>query len=592
MKRLTIPLLVMLAVFPVAINAAEYDKSWWPTATADTAKAVTGEAVTIPVLSNDLGIQLQLRSVNTNTVGLGSASLSTDLQSVVYQSASGFTGNDTFWYDFVDSQGRANAAMVTVQVSSSEDNKPSAWPIVTNDTSITAQNTWVEIDVLSNDGGVGLTLSEVNGTTVALGKASINVARQSIEYIPPVNFVGTDEFWYVFSDKWGRKNAGKVTVSVKRVLAEAWPEAIQDTASTINTESVLVPVLENDIGEELVLTKTNATTVKLGKTAIESGQIRYTPPAGFSGEDSFWYDFEDNQGRANSTQVFVTVSANTTPSIIAFCGANYNTDGSKDGTSITSELLNTTEVAIDDVDSLNFVSPESSLAIIGERRYFVVDNGENLGVSLLLEENGVSKRLRIVPNGFTYGALGAFGETLFYGLSQENTLRVDYYAYHNDETLSLGSYFGNLVMLNNKSAAYFSYVGANSSGSQGEHFLRFDEDSQTLVEVASEFFFYRLNQNVFSLFYQNGIDYVTEFSSSSNPPITSKGITLTQTNASGELLSSQQASVEKAIISEGRLLMTTVAHTAVSNAGVSTDYPAKLLGVNASNELIELAVCE
>ena len=47
--------------------------------------------------------------------------------------------------------------------------------------------------------------------------------------------------------------------------------------------------------------------MSLTKEIIED-KIEYTPYQGFIGEDSFWYQFTDARGRANSTQVKITVS--------------------------------------------------------------------------------------------------------------------------------------------------------------------------------------------------------------------------------------------------------------------------------------------
>lgn len=592
MKRLIITLILAITATPILLQANDYDESWWPTATPDSANTVSGEAVTIPVLGNDLGIKLTLRSVNTTTVKFGSATLSADKQSVIYQSAKGFSGTDTFWYDFEDAKGRANAAMVTVEVSSSGDDKPLAWPTAGYDTATTTVNTAIEIDVLNNDEGVGLSLTEVNTTTVKLGSAIINEDSQTIQYTPPAGFTGSDEFWYVFNDQWGRTNAGKISLMVdnKTEYSGGWPTAVPDNAATLNTESVIIPVLDNDLGLGLTLTKTNTTTVKLGKTVIDGDKILYSPPAGFTGEDSFWYDFEDSQGRANSTQVFVSVSDNATLSTIAFCGSNYRTNGTKAGTFITDEKLTIQETRIDKVGSNIFTAPAPDLAVIGDRRYYTVEDSTAGSVSVMLEEAGETKTITAFPIEFAIRGFGVYDGIFFFTAYQQTYSNFELYMHDESGYKALGIYATNLRLLTNLSAPYFSTVTFNDSGILENKYLRLDENRREIIKVAAETIANNVDQTIPSIFYKDGIDYITKYSD-----IISRTTSLIQQNSDGDVLSRRPANVDKAIINEGRLLFTTIEHTdriGEVSGFVETTYPAKLFTVNANQEIIELAVCE
>jgi len=95
------------------------------------------------------------------------------------------------------------------------------------------------IDVLANDNGVGLTIKQVNTTTVRGGKVSITSDGKKVLYTPPKDFSGNDEFWYVFKDTWNRTNVGKVTPVVKRNTSSPWPTATPDYVSTVSPNSVL-----------------------------------------------------------------------------------------------------------------------------------------------------------------------------------------------------------------------------------------------------------------------------------------------------------------------------------------------------------------
>ena len=196
-----------------------------------------------------------------------------------------------------------------------------AWPISVEDTVTVTANQRVYLPVLDNDIGDELSLFDVNATTVSLGSAEISTDKKGVYYQSDSNFIGDDSFWYAFEDNQGRKNAAQVFVTVLEASAPAepevdvpvdsyagWPVATPDIISSTRDESISIPVLENDSGLELALTAVNEVTVKNGSAIIQNRNIEYTPYLGFTGEDSFWYQFTDARGRANSTQVKVTVS--------------------------------------------------------------------------------------------------------------------------------------------------------------------------------------------------------------------------------------------------------------------------------------------
>ena len=90
----------------------------WPVATADTITTAINTAVSISVLSNDLGQSLQITEANAYTQFGGTASVSGS--NISYQPPANFTGEDSFWYAIVDPEGRSNSAKVTVNVTQSQ----------------------------------------------------------------------------------------------------------------------------------------------------------------------------------------------------------------------------------------------------------------------------------------------------------------------------------------------------------------------------------------------------------------------------------------------------------------------------------------
>ena len=56
--------------------------------------------------------------------------------------------------------------------------------------------------MLANDVGEGLSLKSVNESSTKWGRVVIN--GDKLVYTPRYNYTGSDEFWYVFEDAWGR----------------------------------------------------------------------------------------------------------------------------------------------------------------------------------------------------------------------------------------------------------------------------------------------------------------------------------------------------------------------------------------------------
>ena len=210
-------------------------------------------------------------------------------------------------------------AVVSLANSAYAANEP--WPTSVEDTVTLTANQRVYLPVLDNDIGEELVLFDVNTTTVELGSVEINDDKSGVYYQSAAGFVGDDSFWYAFKDNLGRANAAKVSVTVLESDSNTgeeseitddpyagWPVATPDILTLTLNESMSIPVLDNDYGLELTLSAVNEVTVSNGSAAIVEDKIEYTPYQGFVGEDSFWYQFTDARGRANSTQVKITVN--------------------------------------------------------------------------------------------------------------------------------------------------------------------------------------------------------------------------------------------------------------------------------------------
>ena len=184
------------------------------------------------------------------------------------------------------------------------------WPVATPDTA-TMRGSLATIDVLQNDTGQSLKISQVNAWTQKGNKARIStiLGEQEITFYPQNGFTGTDTFWYAIVDSQGRTNSAKVTVEVQP--GDFWPIAEPDSATVKSGQSVVIPVLANDdaIGGKF-LVSWNKWSVNGGSISLGSNEntLSYKAKAGFIGEDSFWYVFKDGRSRTNAAKVTVTVT--------------------------------------------------------------------------------------------------------------------------------------------------------------------------------------------------------------------------------------------------------------------------------------------
>jgi len=267
---------VTVDVIPPIINAVD-----------DTATTAATTPVTINVLANDTGTGLTVTHVSTPAHG--SAAISGT--AVTYTPAANFAGTDTFTYTLTDGFGRTATATVTVTV-----NPPR--PIAVDDTAITEAVTPVTINVLANDTGTGLTVTQVS--TPAHGSAAISGA--TVSYTPAANFAGTDTFTYTLTDSFGQTATATVTVTVN----PPGLNAVNDTASTAAGTPVTINVLANDTGTGLTVTQVS--TPAHGSAAISGTAVTYTPAANFAGTDTFTYTLTDRFGRTATATVTVTVN--------------------------------------------------------------------------------------------------------------------------------------------------------------------------------------------------------------------------------------------------------------------------------------------
>ena len=275
---------------------------------------VTSEdtATTIAVLGNDTDPDDKLKIIGYTQPGHGDVVLNPD-GTFTYTPDPEYNGPDTFGYtvkentrnwhlhglrDLFTEGGHTDSATVRVTVAAVDDA-----PVAVDDTATIAEDSpAVTINVLGNDtdidGGGPIEVIAVHPPAATTG--TVLFSHQGVTYTPAQNFNGEAVFGYTLAGG----STATVTVTVNPVDDAA--TAVGDTATTAEDRPVTIDVLGNDtdidggpkkvIGVEL---PTTTGTVDFSETTVT-----YTPPANFSGVDTFAYVLDGG----STTTVTVTVN--------------------------------------------------------------------------------------------------------------------------------------------------------------------------------------------------------------------------------------------------------------------------------------------
>ena len=243
-----------------------------------------------------------------------------------------------------------------VRISRSAVLQQAAYPVaVTESVSMTNNGNALSIQVLANDIGAGLSISDYNRFSANGG--TITQSGNSLSYKPSASFSGTDTFWYVIKDSLGRTNSAKVTISVSGGgFTNPIPVGQPDMANATAGSTITIDVLANDVGNVLVLNApSSAYSLRGGSVALSNNKIRYTAPLNLTGQDKLWYTFKDVQGRGSWGEVTINVSGGAV--------SNPFPVGKPDAASVTAGTTITIDVLANDVGNglvLNTPSAYSS----------------------------------------------------------------------------------------------------------------------------------------------------------------------------------------------------------------------------------------
>jgi len=203
--------------------------------------------------------------------------------------------------------------------STDEGNQP---PTVNDDTDQTTQGESTTTDVLDNDSDPDgnldpSTVTPKNGPS----KGTVTVNNDgTITYTPDDGFTGEDSYHYSVKDDEGDESENNATVTITvNEPGNQPPTANAETDDTNEDEPTTTDVLANDSDPDGNLDPSTVQVVSGpsdGSVSVDgsTGEITYTPDSGFTGDGSYRYTVEDNDG-AESNKARVTIKINAAPTV-------------------------------------------------------------------------------------------------------------------------------------------------------------------------------------------------------------------------------------------------------------------------------------
>ena len=359
----------------------------------DSATTTANSKVIIDVLANDTDADnddLTISTFDSTSMQGGTVSLVDGKLS--YIPAADFTGTDSFTYTIDDGRNGKATAIVTIQVTAS--NNGNHDPIAAPDYPSTGVDTKTIIDVLANDTDSDedtLTITRYDQSSTKGG--TISLVNGKLSYIPAAGFTGTDTFTYTVADGHGGTDEGTVTVTVGEANTNNVPDDDSYDVKSADLDGQGSKGLDVLTGDQYTGTVSIRITSgpSLGTITnvdaagnLTGSTVTYKPNAKTSGTDHFTYVLVGADGSVSS------------PATVTINLSNGSSGGSLD--------------AIDDgADgkdaSFNFTSAEFASSNIKSRVLPVLDNDSGTtGVNIVA----------VTQPQFGTAAISADGQSIIY----------------------------------------------------------------------------------------------------------------------------------------------------------------------------------
>lgn len=292
------------------VNVTVASTNQAPNAVNDTASTASATNVVVNVLNNDTDPDSDTLTIASVGVAQNGTAVIAG-NSISYTPNASFSGTDTFTYTISDGNGHDATATVIITIAPPAVNHA---PDAVEDAPSTNHTEAITINVLANDTDPdGDTLTVTSITPPTFGTTTLN-ADGSVLF-DPQGTIGSISFSYTISDGRGGTDTTVVTIasSDPNDGNNSFPTIVDDNVETSINKAILIDVFANDSdadGDTLILDQvdsgSNGTTTKVGN------KILYTPIAGFTGTDTFYYGVHDGHGHNGSGLVTVTVTPNVT----------------------------------------------------------------------------------------------------------------------------------------------------------------------------------------------------------------------------------------------------------------------------------------
>ncbi|MBI5498098.1 MAG: tandem-95 repeat protein [Deltaproteobacteria bacterium] len=266
-----------------------------PVAAALSVSVISGATVSITLAASDVEGDTLAFSVGVRPTH---GTLTGTPPTVVYQSAAGYAGPDQFTFFASDGSLTSAAAVVNLTVLAAP-----GTPTADNQAVSTAEDTPVSITLTATD-------PEGDPVTFAVVTAPVHGTLTGtppfVIYTPFANYAGSDTFTFSASD--GVRTSAPARVDLTVTAENDPPMAL--VQSLVTPADVALDVLLTGLdveGDALTFTvETQPTHGALGGTAPS---VRYTPAAGYQGEDSFTFSVSDGVLASPAATVTIAVGA-------------------------------------------------------------------------------------------------------------------------------------------------------------------------------------------------------------------------------------------------------------------------------------------
>ncbi|UWQ94145.1 cadherin-like domain-containing protein [Rhodobacteraceae bacterium M385] len=277
-----------------------------PDAVNDSIPVDEDDTVTFNPLANDTdpnpGDTLTVTSIGTPSNG---TLTDNGDGTYTYEPDDNFNGTDSVTYTISDGNGGTDTATITFNVAPVNDA-----PDAVNDSVTTDEDTAITIDVLDNDTDVDGDPLEITGASVPAEQGTVAIVGGELLFTPAENFNGPATISYSISDGQGGTDTAEVTVNVTPVNDD--PVAVDDTASTMEDESVIIDLIGND-------TDVDGDTLELASVSVDpalgtvedngDGTVTFTPAPDYNGPVTIDYTVSDGNGGTDDGQAVVSVGA-------------------------------------------------------------------------------------------------------------------------------------------------------------------------------------------------------------------------------------------------------------------------------------------